>query len=187
MHDRIAELAGLRNELATCLNSPDPERRAVVGQIREHIARLRNTLETEAEALEVRAEAIASAGQEVPAAQVAVGARALRQALAEDEAREDTTPEPVAPDPDSPGAGGDFDPKGRKVDEIRAHLAEADEAEVERVLALEAAGQKRKGLLEQREQLLDAARSRAASTAGPDGPKTNTAAAAAPETRTGDA
>lgn len=183
MHDRIAELAGLRNELATCLTSVRTARREAVGQVREQIARLRNILETEAEAIEARAEAIASAGQDVPAAQIAATARALRAALDEDQAREDTEPDPAPakdPEPAEP-----FDPKGHQVDEVRSHLTDADPDEVTRVLALEAAGKKRKSVLEHGEQLLAAAGAR--TTAGPSGPASDTAAAAAPETRTGDA
>lgn len=184
MHDRIAELAGLRNELASCLTSRRPARQDAVGQVREQIARLRDVLETEAEAIETRAEAIAAAGQDVPAAQIAATARALRAALDQDQAREDPLV-PEEPGPELPAEP--FDPKSRQVDEIRAHLQSATEDEVERVLALEAAGKKRKSLLEAREHLLAEARARTGTTAGPDGPGTTTAAPAAPEHRTGDA
>ena len=47
--------------------------------------------------------------------------------------------------------GGDlFDPsaEGNGIDEVNNHLADSDEDEVARVLAAEAAGKKRKGILE---------------------------------------
>lgn len=184
MHDRIAELRGLRTELATCLTGHRLSRRAVADQVREQIDRVRQLLETEAEAHESRAEALAGAGQEHAAANAATAARELRAVLDEDQADDDQAPPDPEPDP---GPGGGFDPKGASVEEVRAHLADADQAEVERVLVLEAAGKKRKGVLADGEQLLAAARARTGSTAGPGGPATNTAAPAAPETRNGDA
>lgn len=69
-----------------------------------------------------------------------------------------------------PGPEDDaFDPSSGDVAAVLAHLAEADEAEVVRVLDAEAAGKARKSLVEQREQLLAAARERAAAGPGGDG------------------
>lgn len=56
----------------------------------------------------------------------------------------------------------EFDPSGHNVDDVLAHLADASEAETARVLDAEADGKGRKSLTEQREQLLAAARERAA-------------------------
>jgi hypothetical protein len=52
-----------------------------------------------------------------------------------------TTTAPVAP------AGGEFDPSSRSVEEVIAHLEQADDAERQRVLDAERAGKARKGIL----------------------------------------
>ncbi|MEV8031391.1 hypothetical protein [Streptomyces sp. NPDC086182] len=85
MHDRVAELAGLRIELATCENGPRESRREKTGEVQAQIDRVRGELDAEAEKLEDRAEHLAEAGQDVPAAQAAVAAREIRTALQGDE------------------------------------------------------------------------------------------------------
>lgn len=84
MHDRTAELRGLRNELAHCENGPREASRGRAGQVREQIDRLRGELADEAEALEQRSEVQAADGQDVPAAQSATAARDLRTLLDQD-------------------------------------------------------------------------------------------------------
>ncbi|MEV8396255.1 hypothetical protein ACFVAF_34605 [Streptomyces sp. NPDC057596] len=59
-----------------------------------------------------------------------------------------------------------FDPSEHTVLQVIAHLAEADEQETARVLDSEAGGEKRKGLLERREEFLEEARQRAAAGSG---------------------
>jgi hypothetical protein len=49
---------------------------------------------------------------------------------------------------DESGPAGGFDPTSEGVDEVNNYLAEADEDEVTRVLAAEAEGKARKGILE---------------------------------------
>ncbi|MFF1702604.1 hypothetical protein [Streptomyces sp. NPDC058252] len=85
MHDRVAELAGLRAELAICENGPRESRRDKTGEVQAEIDRVRGELETEAEKHEERAEKLAADGQDVPAAQAAVVARDIREALKGDE------------------------------------------------------------------------------------------------------
>ena len=94
MHDRVAELAGLRNELATCENGPRESRREKVDEVQEQIDRVRGELEKEAEQLEARAEALAEGGQDVPAAQAAVAAREIRTALQGDEPADESPKRP---------------------------------------------------------------------------------------------
>ncbi|MYV56509.1 hypothetical protein [Streptomyces sp. SID3212] len=55
-----------------------------------------------------------------------------------------------------------FDPIGHNVPSVLAHLEDADEAEVLRVLDLEAAGEARKTILKEREAILARARARTA-------------------------
>ena len=59
-----------------------------------------------------------------------------------------------------------FDPAEHTVLQVIAHLAEADEAETARVLDAEAEGEKRKGLLERRDEFLAEARQRAVGGSG---------------------
>jgi hypothetical protein len=92
MHDRVAELAGLRIELATCENGPRESRREKTGEVQEQIDRVRGELDSEAEKLEDRAEHLAEAGQDVPAAQAAVAAREIRTALQGDEPQDTAAP-----------------------------------------------------------------------------------------------
>lgn len=58
-------------------------------------------------------------------------------------------------------AGGGFDPGEHTVVQVIAYLAEADEQETARVLDAEASGEKRKGLLDRRDEFLAEARERA--------------------------
>lgn len=79
-HDLLAELAGYRDELA------GEERRGRAGRaacVRAEIDRVRTQIAVRAEILEQEAEDHIEAGQDVKAAQAAVAARNLRQALAE--------------------------------------------------------------------------------------------------------
>lgn len=84
MHDRLAELAGLRDELAISENGPRESRRGKSDEIRAEITRVHDELEDEAKDLEARSEALTGRGQDVPAAEAAVAARDIRQALAAD-------------------------------------------------------------------------------------------------------
>lgn len=82
MHDRVAELAGLRAELATCEKTPDESGRSDrTGEVRAQIDRVRGELEDQAAALDKRAEELLDAGQDGAAGEVRVQARALREAL----------------------------------------------------------------------------------------------------------
>ncbi|WP_326592843.1 hypothetical protein [Streptomyces brevispora] len=72
-------------------------------------------------------------------------------------------PAPGPQEPDSPV----FDPSEHVVLQVIAHLAEADEDETARVLDAEEQGEKRKSLVERREEFLAEARQRAAG--GPGG------------------
>lgn len=84
MHDRIAELAGLRAELAICENGPDTSRRDKTGEVQTEIDRVRGELSGHADDLDAEAEELAGKGQDVPAAQAAVDARQIRAVLDED-------------------------------------------------------------------------------------------------------
>ncbi|MEU6098946.1 hypothetical protein [Streptomyces sp. NPDC047079] len=87
MHDRIAELRGLRNELANCENGPRRESRgAAAKDIRAEIARVRKELDEHADQLEGQAKELTEQGQDGLAGQATEDARAIRAALAEDEA-----------------------------------------------------------------------------------------------------
>lgn len=182
MHDRIAELAGLRAELAACRTGPRETRRDKTDQVQAQIDRVRGELEAQAEQLDARAEALAAGGQDIPAAEAATAARALRTVLDDDQGTEDVPPhDPPPPEP------GPFDPREHGVEDVRAHLDSADENEVMRVLDAEAAAKKpRKSLTEQREAFLTAARARAGATR-PGGTPQTTQAPSAPEQRTGGA
>lgn len=68
--------------------------------------------------------------------------------------------EPEQVDPDA------FDPAEHTVLQVIAHLADADEDETARVLDVEAQSEKRKGLLERRDEFLAEARQRAAGGSG---------------------
>lgn len=85
MHDRIAELAGLRAELATCKNGPRDTWRGKTDEVQEQIDRVRGELSTEAEALEEQAQTLGESGQDGRAAEAAVAARHIRAVLVEDD------------------------------------------------------------------------------------------------------
>jgi uncharacterized protein YukE len=94
MHDRIAELAGLRAELATCKNGPRESWRDKAGEVQAEIDRVRGELDEAAEALETESTTLADSGQDVRAAEAAVQARRIRAVLAEAEYSEARTPLP---------------------------------------------------------------------------------------------
>lgn len=86
MHDRIAELRGLRDELALCENGPRRETRAgAAGLVREQITRVRGELAEDADRLDAEAEDYTDKGQDGIAGERAVAARAIRAALDADE------------------------------------------------------------------------------------------------------
>lgn len=86
MHDQIAELAGLRNELADAQNGPRRElRKSAVPEIRAEIERVRGELKTAAAAAEKRAKELLDEGKDVLAAEASVLARELRDAVGADE------------------------------------------------------------------------------------------------------
>ncbi|MFH9692640.1 hypothetical protein [Streptomyces globisporus] len=74
--------------------------------------------------------------------------------------------DPRAQEKDDDPEGGGFDPAEHTVLQVIAHLAEADEDETARVLDSEATGEKRKGLLERRDEFLAEARQRAGGPGG---------------------
>ncbi|WP_155054585.1 hypothetical protein [Streptomyces blattellae] len=71
-------------------------------------------------------------------------------------------PEPSPPDSPAPELAEAFDPAAHKVDQVLAYLATADETEVVRVLDAEATGKKRTSIVSARDEILAAARERAA-------------------------
>jgi hypothetical protein len=81
MHDRIAELGGLRAELATCQNGPNESRRNKADQVQEQIDRVRGELEDQAGALEKQAEELLANGQDGAAGEAREKARAIREVL----------------------------------------------------------------------------------------------------------
>lgn len=89
MHDRVAELAGLRAELATCTNGPRETWRGKTDEVRAQIERVRGELDATAEDLEAQSSGLADAGQDGRAAEAAVEARRVRELLAQD------SPEPA--------------------------------------------------------------------------------------------
>ncbi|GAA1283640.1 hypothetical protein [Streptomyces javensis] len=87
MHDRIAELRGLNIELENCENGPRRDtRKAAADDVRAEIARVRGELEEQAAGLEEQAKEHAEQGQDGVAGQATEEARAIREALAEDNA-----------------------------------------------------------------------------------------------------
>src|SRR2546423_15170842 len=81
MHDRVAELAGLRAELAICKNGPRESRRDTAGQVQEQIDRVRGELDAVAGEREKRAEQLLSDGQAGAAGVGLGGAPAYRLGL----------------------------------------------------------------------------------------------------------
>ncbi|MGA5819726.1 hypothetical protein ACPC54_17935 [Kitasatospora sp. NPDC094028] len=80
MHDRIAELRGLRNEHTVHTQSGDSNRTA---QVVAAIGRVTGEIDAEIERLEDEAADLADRGQHFPAADRAEAARLLRAGLAE--------------------------------------------------------------------------------------------------------
>lgn len=90
MHDRIAELRGLNTELGNCENGPRrASRKAAADDVRAEIARVRGVLEEQATGLEEQAKELAEQGQDGTAGQATEAARAIREALAENDAHTD--------------------------------------------------------------------------------------------------
>lgn len=81
MHDRVAELAGLRAELAICENGPRESRREKTGEVQEQIDRVRGELKDEADGLEKKADELLANGQDGTAGEAREQARAIREAL----------------------------------------------------------------------------------------------------------
>jgi hypothetical protein len=77
-HDLLAELAGYTNELAGAERRGRDEHATAV---RAEVARVRAEIATRAEILEAQSADHIDAGQDVKAAQAAIEARELRQAL----------------------------------------------------------------------------------------------------------
>lgn len=97
MHDRIAELAGLRAELETATNGPRREtRKAAAGDIEQRIEQLRGELSDDADRLDAESADLADQGQDGRAGDAAVAARVIRTALDADAAADS--------DPDDPRA-----------------------------------------------------------------------------------
>lgn len=95
MHDRIAELRGLRAELDNAQNGPRREtRKGAAGDIKEQIERLRSDLAEDADRLETESSDLADQGADGRAGEAAVAARVIRTALDADEAADS--------DPDDP-------------------------------------------------------------------------------------
>lgn len=93
MHDRIAELRGLQNELTNCETGPRRETRAAAaGDVKKEIARVRGELEEQAAALEEKAKELAEQGQDGLAGQATEEARQIRDALAESKGRRPAKP-----------------------------------------------------------------------------------------------
>lgn len=92
MHDRVAELRGLRDEFARHTQYDRSER---AQQTAEHIDRVRSEIEADIEALEDRSAELAERGQDIPAAEAAAAARSLRAAL--DELTADPVPASARP------------------------------------------------------------------------------------------
>lgn len=101
MHDRVAELRGLRAELHNCENGPRRgTRQAAADEVREQIARTRGELAAEADRLDIEAEDFTDKGQDGIADARAVAARAIRAALDADE------PDKAAAKAPARGGGG---------------------------------------------------------------------------------
>lgn len=97
MHDRIAELRGLRAELDNCENGPRRETRAAAADdVRGQIDRLRAELAEDADRLDAEAGDLTEQGADGRAGDAAVAARVIRTALDADEKAD--------ADPDDPGA-----------------------------------------------------------------------------------
>lgn len=97
MHDRIAELAGLRAELDNATNGPRRgTRKAAAGDIKSEIERLRGELADDADRLDAESADLAEQGQDGRAGDAAVAARVIRTALDADEAADGDPEDPHA-------------------------------------------------------------------------------------------
>ncbi len=97
MHDRIAELRGLRAELETAKNGPRREqRKSAVAGIEQAIERVRGELAEDADRLDAEAGALAEQGQDGRAGDAAASARVIRTALKADEAADGDPEDPQA-------------------------------------------------------------------------------------------
>lgn len=95
MHDRIAELAGLRAELDNAQNGPRREiRKDAAADIEQRIESLRGELAEDADRLEAEARALAGQGQDGRAGDAAAAARVIRAALDADEKSESDPEDP---------------------------------------------------------------------------------------------
>ncbi|MEV0183813.1 hypothetical protein AB0I54_31695 [Streptomyces sp. NPDC050625] len=82
MHDRIAELRGLENELANCENGPRRGTRAeAADEVRAEISRVRGELEEQAAGLDEQAKQHTEQGQDALAGEATEEARRIRGAL----------------------------------------------------------------------------------------------------------
>ncbi|PJN22417.1 hypothetical protein [Kitasatospora sp. CB02891] len=109
MHDRVAELRGLRNEYARHSQYDRPERAAQASAQAERVAA---EIEADIEHLEDRAAELAERGQDIPAGEAAAAARTLRAAL--DELTADPAPQAAAPASRAAGKGGKQAPAAAK-------------------------------------------------------------------------
>lgn len=82
MHDRIAELRGLQDELTNCENGPRKETRAAAAaDVQVAIDRVRGELEGQAAALEEQAKELMGQGQDGAVGVATEEARTIRSAL----------------------------------------------------------------------------------------------------------
>lgn len=97
MHDRIAELAGLRAELDNAQNGPQQEiRKDSVADIKKDIERVRGELAGDADRLEAESSDLAEQGQDGRAGDAAVAARVIRAALDADQKADGDPQDPRA-------------------------------------------------------------------------------------------
>lgn len=97
MHDRIAELRGLRAELDNAQNGPRREQRKdAVTDIKSEIERLRGELAEDADRLEAESADLADQGQDGRAGDAAVAARVIRAALDADDKSKGDPEDPAA-------------------------------------------------------------------------------------------
>jgi hypothetical protein len=84
MHDRIAELRGLRDELAICENGPRTSRRSAASLVRAEIERLAKELAAEVAALEARVKKAKESGQNGLAPELEGDIARIRDVLGDD-------------------------------------------------------------------------------------------------------
>lgn len=146
-HDLLAELAGYQAEFDREDRNGRTER---ADAVREELDRVRQEIEAKAEDLEAKSAEHVDEGQDVRAAQAAVAARELRQALEKDTLLQ---PDPGGPREQDPPV---FSPYEHNVKEVLAYLGQSgDVEEVRRVLDAEAdAPTPRAGVLNTRDEQL---------------------------------